>query len=754
MTAYEERAMGDVIEFPDRDDTNDTESGRGTVVRAVAERISPEEATESTEQPVAEPAAEVVQRGPVIPPALVGKAKQAGKAALPVGTQAAQFTARHLYLLAGGAWDTAAGVYSRWTGRDIDERIAAAQAAGEHGVVAQLSAQRTESRKLFLERIKVFGGLLMQTPKFLAASGGLFLTVTFIVSVIAWVQPGGMGFSDVWSGLFAAIAAGFDWAVWAASWAPWAGVATLAGVLVKGYNTRRRRGDAVPAFLAAPGTAGGEVVITPSVVVTALQRSGLPALRRAIGEMDEHQRSAMLSPIRLAGCGVELDVTLPSSGDTTVTAAEVQARREKIAEGLGRFAHEVFITPAPAARSVRLWIADSGALDEPIGPSPLVGDEFDAADIYAGRAPWGQTLRGDAFLLKLWQCHLLATGLSNQGKTAALRALVLWLLLDPSVELHLADLKGVGDWNMVKPLAETYIAGPSDDHVSEATVLVEWAVGEMSERLQKLEANADRYPNGITPELSRDRSSGFHPIVLVIDEAQRAFECPAKDGKGRPYGGTKTTSRYFNAVRQIQNQGRAVGVTIWQGTQDPTNENLPKRIREGAHIRASLVVGTESQARMALGEAAVDSSGAAPHELRQGKDKGVLVVKDADNTIETVRTHFIDGTAATTIAERAAAIREAAGVREREQVAEQERDLLADVADVLDGEPKVKATDVVARLRKLAPHYPPYTDLNAEQLRAQLGEHGVDVTKSGVYWVYTERVQLALVAREGGTDAS
>ena len=75
------------------------------------------------------------------------------------------------------------------------------------------------------------------------------------------------------------------------------------------------------------------------------------------------------------------------------------------------------------------------------------------------------------------------------------------------------------------------------------------------------------------------------------------------------------------AARKIHNQGRAVNVLLWQGTQDPTDQNLPKLVREGAHIRASLALGTESQARMALGDKAVDG-GAAPHLLRPGLDKG------------------------------------------------------------------------------------------------------------------------------------
>lgn len=325
---------------------------------------------------------------------------------------------------------------------------------------------------------------------------------------------------------------------------------------------------------------------------------GISALRKAIQEMDD-AGAAMLSPITLAGCGVEVDVNLPSG----VSTEEIQNRRRKLAENLNRHEHEVFITIPPQPRTVRLWIADSGALDEPIGASPLVTDPGMTADYRTGRAPWGQDLRGDAALISLFQKHLLITGLSNQGKTASLRALALWLALDPTVEFRIGDLKGIGDWAMFYGLATVLIQGPTDDHVISVTEMVEGVFEEMQRRLQA--------PPGTV----------FTPLVAIVDEAQVAYGCGAVDKKKLPYGGAKATSRYFRAVKGIHDQGRAVNVTIWEGTQDPTNENLPKRSREGNHVRASLVLGTEAQARMALGEAPVDSRrgpAQAPPGPRQG----------------------------------------------------------------------------------------------------------------------------------------
>ncbi|MGW1001333.1 ATP-binding protein [Streptomyces sp. NPDC002520] len=477
--------------------------------------------------------------------------------------------------------------------------------------------------------------------------------------------------------------------------------------------------------------------ITPSIVVKALRDLGVPALRNAIKEMGDAGAS-MLGPIRIAGCGVEVDVTLPSG----VSTIEVQNRRRKLAENLTRHEHEVFITIPEAARTVRLWVADSGALDEPIGPSPLVTDETATADYKKGKAPWGQDLRGDAAALSLFQRHLLVTGLSNQGKTASLRALALWAALDRTVEFRIADLKGVGDWGMFDGLASVLIQGPTDDDVVDATWMVEDALDEMNRRI------------GVRQQ---DPKAQFNPLVVIVDEAQVAFMCPVKDDQKNPYGGSKATSRYFMAVRRIHNQGRAVDVLMWQGTQDPTDQNLPKLVREGAHTRASLALGTEQQARMALGDKAVDG-GAAPHLLRQGLDKGTLVVASdgiaipAGQASITVRTHYIDDDAAKAICERAKALR--AGITTLRVVDQrEERDALADIASVLGTDARVLTQEVLKRLAVLAPDV--YGEWSFIDLKRVLDGTGAEPYKSeGRMVVGRDRLARAIADRDEQGSAS
>lgn len=491
------------------------------------------------------------------------------------------------------------------------------------------------------------------------------------------------------------------------------------------WNVGRQRQTA-PRWALPTALRGDGEPITPSIVVTAMRDLGIAPLRNAIRSMED-AGAGMLSPIVLAGCGVELQVLLPSG----VSTEEVMNRSRKLAENLGRHEHEVFVTKAQAARTVNLWIADSGALDEPIGPSPLVTDPETSADYKAGRAPWGVDLRGDTALISLYQRHMLITGMSNQGKTASLRALFLWLAHDPAVEFRIADLKGIGDWRAAEGIASVLIQGPTDVHVIAATEMVEGLVEEMNRRLMA--------PAGTV----------FTPLVGIVDEAQVAYGSAAIGEDGRPYGGSKATSRYLRAVKMVHDQGRAVDVTIWEGTQDPTDQNLPKRSREGNHIRAALVLGTESQAKMALGETPV-VAGAAPHKLRQGVDKGVVVVAGDGIKLApgqpsiTVRTHYIDTDQADEIGERVKRRRSSVTTQAATKPAEPV-DPLADVLTVLGDDARVRSQEV---LHRLGAHNPAYREWTFADLTAALEPSGAAPYKSnGIQTIARDRVQDAVTER-------
>ncbi|MBG0854080.1 ATP-binding protein [Streptomyces spinoverrucosus] len=643
--------------------------------------------------------------------------------------------ARHsLYTFNGGrivarrAWDGR-------TGSRYERMIRAAEAAGNLEAAEEWEERLQRFRAARHHRRMDLLHSPVEAAKGVAVGAGMSIGVLVALGVVLAINTGHVG--DVITPLSATI----DFIallirIVQVVWGPALTIGPFLALLALWSVGRKQQ--AAPAWALPENVRNSEgEPITPSIVVKALRDLGVPALARAIKEMGDAGAS-MLGPIRIAGCGVEVDVTLPSG----VATNEVQNKRRKLAENLTRHEHEVFITIPEAARTVRLWIADPGALDEPIGPSPLVTDETLTANYKTGRAPWGQDLRGDAAELSVYQRHLLVTGLSNQGKTAALRALALWLALDRTVQFWIADLKGVGDWAPFDGIAKVLIEGPSDSHCIQATEMVEDAVEEMNRRIEAVR---------------KDPSLVFPPLIVLVDEAQKAFMCPAKGEDGRPYGGAKATSRYFMAVREIHNQGRAVDVLMWQGTQDPTDQNLPKLVREGAHTRASLVVGTESQAEMALGAKAVNA-GAAPHLLRQGLDKGTLVVASdgiaipAGQSSITVRTHFIDDEPAAEIAARAKALRDGVATLRAIDPTE-ERDALADVAAVIGDAARMRTDEVLKRLHALDTAV--YREWNNVRLKRLLEEHGEEPKKShGVMVVRRDDVARALANRDADGSAS
>jgi hypothetical protein len=97
----------------------------------------------------------------------------------------------------------------------------------------------------------------------------------------------------------------------------------------------------IPGRFTPAGQAPDSVAITPSIVVTALRDLGIAPLRKAITDMAD-AGAAMLSPIRIAGCGVEVDVTLPSGTSTAARASVTAAdHHQRVAKRNARCARPV-----------------------------------------------------------------------------------------------------------------------------------------------------------------------------------------------------------------------------------------------------------------------------------------------------------------------------------------------------------------------------------------------------------------------------
>ena len=117
-----------------------------------------------------------------------------------------------------------------------------------------------------------------------------------------------------------------------------------------------------------------------------------------------------------------------------------------------------------------------------------------------------------------------------------------------------------------------------------------------------------------------------------------------------------------------------------------------------------------------------------------------------------VRTHYIDGDAAWEIAEYAKTLRKT--VTTRDSVADGEQppdlDVLADVAAVINGEPRVLKQEVMLRLAEVDDRYREFTDAGSRPNWRPPG--APQYTYNGVTHVHGDRVREAIARRNSATE--
>jgi S-DNA-T family DNA segregation ATPase FtsK/SpoIIIE len=151
---------------------------------------------------------------------------------------------------------------------------------------------------------------------------------------------------------------------------------------------------------------------------------------------------------------------------------------------------------------------------------------------------------------------------------------------------------------------------------------------------------------------------------------------------------------------------------------------------------------------MILADAA--DRGARPQDLRPGSDAGTVVatgeVEDIPNgqAFAIVRTHYVSTKDAYTVIARAMdIIRRTGRTITTDLPAEPEaaRDLLTDVAAVLDGNDKLRSVDVLHRLRARWEYT--YGNWSAQQFATALEDRGVEVRKRSLDGQPGQRVVVA-----------
>ena len=381
----------------------------------------------------------------------------------------------------------------------------------------------------------------------------------------------------------------------------------------------RFAGVMVPAGLIAAWIEWGQWGIVPAVtcggaflaLATAGWRAGraertpreVAAMRRKVPALS---RPFVTEALDIVGCGPILlpsgvpagPVVVSSSpargGDAMVidlppgvAVSRLVKKHEEFAHALGRPAECVVIEPQPRVSPGRfeLFVA-AKRLDEK-DPPRWAWRDGKRRSFFDG-VPVGVDTRGRDVLVPLFEANGLIAGASGMGKSYSARLLLMAAALDPTATVLIHNLKGGADYRSFAPIAHTLRAGASPADLDALAADLAWMQSEIARRGRVLETlPASVVPEAkLTPEIAR--MEGMGPVILLVDEAQRAFV--SKEGK-----------RFEATFEDVVRTCRAVGMNVQLVTQGTKSGAIPSGIMDQLVRRIGHGVSTISDANLILG---------------------------------------------------------------------------------------------------------------------------------------------------------
>ncbi|MBE1576881.1 FtsK/SpoIIIE domain-containing protein [Amycolatopsis roodepoortensis] len=544
------------------------------------------------------------------------------------------------------------------------------------------------------------------------------------VVAVLWAVAAFMERADMWTWL-AEVYNGLDaaWSVLVFLGPVVLWVLPLAVVVAAAFEGRDRTPGA--GWLVQPDRDDADSWIDERMISRALAHLGIAPLDKFYRDGGELVYTVAA---RKDGDGTAAQIRLPMG----VTADMVAARRSRLAANLGRSALETWPTKGEEDGILDLWIADKGARGA--GDWPLVHEG--QTDIFEG-VPFGLSQRGTVINAPLIGVNWLIGGRPGQGKSSALRTLMLGAALDPTAELWAFVMGESPDFAPFEPRLSRYRMGMDDTVAEAATQALADLLTEMERRGKTLGEQPGRPPK-VSRKLADKRSLGLHPLVVGIDECHELFQHP-KFGKRAAE----------MAVRLIK-RGRKYGVVLLLATQSPTKDSIPREITRNVACGVAFSVADQVANDGLLGSGKY-AAGIRATDLRINTDRGTCVaVGITDEIFELVRTFYVpfeDGADdVTPVIARAMASIEDAGraveTAERIEIEAAPVDHLADIAHVLGGEQRVRTQTVLTRLAEFnADEYEPWAFAD---LKAVLTDHGQRLRKvRGLMYVHADDVAAA-----------
>lgn len=485
-------------------------------------------------------------------------------------------------------------------------------------------------------------------------------------------------------------------------------------------------------WLVQPDRGDADSWVDERMISRALAHLGVAPLNRFFKDGGE---LTYLTAARKDGDGTFARVRLPLG----VTADMVADRRATLAANLGRASLETWPTKADEDGVLDLWIADKGTLQGGAGDWPLLHEG--TVDVFDG-VPWGLTQRGLVVNAPLLEANWLIGGRPGQGKTAAMRTLVLGAGLDPTAELWVFVMGESPDFEPLRPRLSRYRMGMDDSVAADAVTALSDLTEEMERRGRTLGAQPGRPPK-VSRKLADKPGLGLHPLILAIDECHELFQ-------HKKYG--KHAAEL--AVRLIK-RGRKYGIVLILATQSPTKDSIPKEVTRNISCGVAFAVADHIANDGLLG-AGRYRAGIRATELRMRTDRGTCVaVGITDEPWELVRTFYVpfeDGTdLVSPVVARAMALLAEQGRQLTATAADDNEaapvDHLADIADACQGEKRVRTQTVLARL--IADNPDEYDGWTLTDLSATLNRYGITPGKShGIMVIRADDVASALATRE------
>lgn len=418
--------------------------------------------------------------------------------------QAVRFATRHGWVVSRGAMSWANRAYGGATHGHLREQVRIARLAGDREGLKEWIELLNDARNDRIHRLVNLPKALLGVLLAIGVAAGLALVLATLVGVVSFFATGPAGWVEWWAlvGATLAFLAGLVALLWhIATWLLWPVLGWAA------WREGKRVADPPLWLLTTEERAmvGGE--IDERTITLALSHLGIKALN------DYLKNGGLLTytvPARRDGDGTYARVRVPLG----VTAEEIAARRNKLAGNLSRAALETWPTKGDEENVLELWVADKGLLERGAGEWPLLheGD----CDVFAG-VPVGRSQRGDLIQTPLFETNWLVGGRPGQGKTSALRTLLLGAALDPTVELWVFVMGESPDFDPFRPRLSRYAMG-LDDAVFEAAIqALRDGLAEM-ERRGKMLGSLPGKPPKTSRKLAKRVELGLHPLVITMDE--------------------------------------------------------------------------------------------------------------------------------------------------------------------------------------------------------------------------------------------